>query len=176
MIEDDSRLWLSMCRELARRRVPAECYKLIPEDIWRFRVYGAKCVVMRTPRIEQHGSIALPQQSTRSNETGWILTVAPHIHDTAEPNQRGREYRPSSVDYTDFVPLLAVGDLVLVNRHAGQALVSSLLDESSVHRSLAQEFILVQQCDIFGPLIDQRPSDWSTVQDTIYVPETRIIS
>ena len=176
-VEDDSRLWLAYCRELAQRRLPPVCFDLVPQDIWRFRVYGSKVVVMRTPQVEQQGSIILPDSSKKPNQVGWILTVGPSIHNTDEPNIKGREYPYSG--YGDFSPLLAVGDLVLFNRHAGQALVSSLIDEGMVHRSKGEQFLLISIADVFGPLVDVQYSDWSAVQENIYVPtgeQTRILT
>lgn len=176
-IEDDSLLWLTYCRELASRRLPSVCFDSVPPDIWRFRVYGSKVVVMRTPQVEQQGSIILPDSSKKPNQVGWILTVGPNIHNTEEPNVKGREYPYSG--YGDFSPLLAVGDLVLFNRHAGQALVSSLIDEGMVHRSKGEQFLLISIADVFGPLVNVQPSDWSAVQENIYVPtgeQTRILT
>ena len=175
-IEDDSMLWLGYCKALAERRLPEEMFKQIPEDIWRFRVAGSKVVVMRTPQVEQLGSLILPQNSQRINETGWVLTVGPQVHTSQEPNIRGRTYEPSNTPYSDFVPLLLVGDLVLLNRHAGQALVGSLLDEGAVHRSQAPQFVMISIADIFGPMVGVKQSDWATVQPIIAVPQTRIIS
>lgn len=176
-IEDDSLLWLTYCQKLAQQRLPSVCFDSIPPDIWRFRVYGSKVVVMRTPQVEQQGSIILPDSSKKPNQVGWILTVGPSIHNTDEPNVKGREYPYSG--YGDFSPLLAVGDLVLFNRHAGQALVSSLIDEGMVHRSKGEQFLLISIADVFGPLVNVQHSDWSAVQENIYVPtgeQTRILT
>lgn len=174
-IEDNSIRWLSHCQELASRRVPRPCFEAVPSDIWRFKVTGSKVVVMRTPQLEQLGSIVLPTTSQKPNEVGWILTVGPNIHRTDEANVRGREY--GYHHFGDFSPLLAVGDLVLFNRHAGQALVSSLIDEGMVHRSKAQQFVLISIADVFGPLVQVKRSDWDAVQSEIYVPtnEERLI-
>ena len=167
-IEDDSRLWLATCRDLARLRLPQSCFESIPLDIWRFRVGGSKVVIMRTPKVEQQGSIIIPGTSQKMNERGWILTVGQFIHNTSEPNVQGREYPYGGLG--DFSPLLAVGDLVLFNRHAGQALVSSLIDEGAVHRSQAQQFLLISIADIFGPVVDVDKSDWSPIQEEVFTP------
>lgn len=187
LIEETSRKWLETCRGIAKRRLPEGYFNLIPEDIWRFRVNGSKVVVMRAPEIGQVGAIELPESSKRAREIGWVLTVGPNIHRTSEANVRGREYDPAADNpeentkweeraWENFIPLLAVGDLVLINKHAGQALSTSLLDEGTINRSLAQQFLLISIADIFGPMIGVKASDWSSVQEQVMVPvKSRII-
>lgn len=174
-IESDSVLWLEYCKAIAQARLPEEMFKLVPEVIWRFRVAGSKLVLMRTPQTERLGSIYVPDRAKQPNECGWVLTVGPCLTFTDEQNIRGRTYQPTSTVPNDFTPLLAVGDLVVVNRHAGQALLTSLLDEGMVHRSQEQEFLLISIADVFGPLVQVKNADWSAVQDNILTPDKRII-
>ena len=163
-IEAESLRWLGYCKQLAGRRLPPAVFETIPDDIWRFRLWGTKCVIMRTPDVTKQGSIIVPDSAKRDNDIGWIITVGGNIHETEEMNVRGKTY-PYGV-HGMMSPLLAVGDLVLFNPYAGKSIVTNFLDTGLANRSKMPKFLLISIADVWGPMVDVKQSDWSSEQET----------
>ena len=170
VLESEGLLWLTTCRELARRRLPSGIFDFVPEEVWRFQHWGSKCVIMRTPQVEQQGSIIVPDQAKRPNELGWILTVGDKFCRTDEANVRGKECPYAGIG--PFSPLLAVGQLVLFNPYGGKSLSVNLTDRRMV--GAFQPFILISVADVWGPLLDVQRKDWSPTQEVLDNGESRI--
>lgn len=170
-LEDEDLLWLATCKELAKRQLPRGIYEFVPDEIWRFAHWGSKCVIMRTPQVEQQGLIAIPKDAQKPNELGWILTVGDKFCGTDEANVRGRECPYGRMGWAS--PLLAVGQLVLFNPFAGKSLTTNLTDRRWVGQF--QPFILISVADVWGPLRNVQRKDWSAEQEVDIATESTIL-
>jgi co-chaperonin GroES (HSP10) len=130
--------WIAECRERAYKRIPHP----IRDEVWSFRPWGHRCVMLRRPPDEKSpGGIVIPARAQELMAVGWIVSIGPEVH------LRDVSRYASVVPYGN--PLDLVGEEILIGRFAGQQ-----LPLSTTEQLYAGSYVVITAGDIWGVLRD----------------------